>query len=260
MQTKPLLLLLASAAFAALSGSVHAGNYAGNGASGFGGAVGNGSISITDTSSSMTVTFNRGLSGNMDNDLVLYLDTQPGGFSDTSQFSDNGDGGRTAISGFNSGNPSRTLVTFASGFQADYAISIENSFIGVFGLASGGNNSLNFLFGQSQSGVDSDASYSITMTAAQMSMIGLTAGSGQLFAFVGSLDSDTAYRANETIGNSVTTPDGPGSAPNSGFNGTQVFPGSLDYQLVSTPEPATLTLLGVFGAGTLLALRRRKQV
>jgi hypothetical protein len=258
MQTKPLLLLIASAAVAALNSSAQT-TYNGNGASGFGGAVGNGSVTISDTSSSMTVTFNRGLSGNLDNDLVLYLDTQPGGFSDTSQFSDNGDGGRTAISGFNSSNPSRTIATFASGFQADYAISIENSFIGVFGLVAGGNNSLNFLFGQGQSSVDSDASYSITITAAQMSQIGLTAGSGQSFLFVGSEDSDSAYRANETIGNSITTPDGPGSAPNSGFNGTQLFTQSLSYTLVSTPEPSTLALLGIFGAGALMVLHRRRQ-
>jgi hypothetical protein len=256
MQTKPFLLLLASAAVAAFNGSAQT-TYNGNGASGFGGAVGNGSVTISDTATSMTVTFNRGLSGNLDNDLVLYLDTVPGGFADTSQFSDNGDGGRTAISGYNSSNPSRTLLTFASGFQADYAISIENSFIGVFGLAAGGNNSLNFLFGTSQSGIDSQASYSITLTAAQMAQIGLIAGSGQSFAFVGSEDSDTAYRANETIGPSVTVP-GDGSG-NAGFSDGQTFTGSLNYQLVSTPEPSTLALLGVFGVGGLLAARRRKQ-
>jgi PEP-CTERM motif len=256
MQIKSLALLLASATVAASGGFAQT-TYNGNGASGFGGAVGNGSVTISDTATSMTVTFNRGLSGNMDNDLVLYLDTQPGGFSDTSQFSDNADGGRTAISGFNSSNPSRTIASFAAGFGADYAISIENSFIGVFGLASGGNGSLNYLFGQSQSGVDSDASYSITITAAEMAQIGLTAGSGQSFQFVGSEDSDTAYRANETIGNSVTTP-GDGSG-NAGFSNPQVFLGSLSYTLVSTPEPSTLALVGIFGAGALLVLHRRRQ-
>ena len=257
MTTKSLLLLLASTAVAASGGFAQT-TYNGNGGTGFGGAVGNGSVTISDTSSSLTVTFNRGLSGNMDNDLVLYLDTQAGGFSDTSQFSDTADGGRTAISGFNSGNPSRTIAGFAGGFGADYAISIENSFIGVFGLASGGNGSLNYLFGQSQSGVDSDASYSITITAAQMAQIGLTAGSGQTFLFVGSEDSDTAYRSNETIGNSVTTPD-VSSAPNAGFNGSQLFTNSLSYTLVSTPEPSTFALMGIFGTAALFVLRRRRQ-
>lgn len=256
MQKKVFVSLLACATAAASSS--FAATYNGNGATGFGGAVGNGNVNITDTSSSMTITFNRGLSGNMDNDLVLYVDTQPGGFADTSQFSDTADGGRTAISGFNSGNPSRNVVTFASGFQADYAISIENSFIGVFGLAAGGNNSLNFLFGTAQSGVDSDASYSITLNAAQMAQIGLIAGSGQSFLFVGSENSDSAYRANETIGNSVTTPD-TGAAPNGGFNGSQLFTQSLSYQLGTTPEPSTLALLGIFGAGALFVLHRRRQ-
>src|SRR6201986_3440663 len=116
-------------AMLALAATAHAQSvFSGNGATGFGGSVGNGNITISDSASGMNITFNRG-SGNMDNDLVLYLDTQPGGYSDTSQFSDNGDGGRTAISGYNSGNPSRSLVTFPSGFGADYAISIENGFI-----------------------------------------------------------------------------------------------------------------------------------
>jgi hypothetical protein len=224
--------------------------YPGNGATGFGGSVGNGNITISDSLSGMTITLNN--SGGLGNDLVLYLDTQPGGFADTSQFSDNGDGGRTAISGFNSGNPSRALATFSAGFGADYAISIENSFIGVFGLAAGGNNSLNFLFGQSQSG---PGPYSITMTPAQMNQIGLTLGTGQTFYFVGSLISESAYRANETIGPSVTVPDGPGSAPNSGFNGTQTFTSDLAYMLV--PEPATATLIGLGLAGASILRRRR---
>ena len=36
------------------------------------------------------------------------------------------------------------------GFGADHAISIENSSIGVYGLAAGGNGSLTLLFSQSQ--------------------------------------------------------------------------------------------------------------
>jgi hypothetical protein len=231
--------------------------YDGNGATGFGGPVGLGNLTISDTPTSMTVTFNLG-SGTMDNDLVVYLDTTSGGFSDTSQFMDGGygDGGRTAISGYNNGNgPSQTIATFPGGYPMQYAISIENDFIGVFGLAAGGQNSLNYLFGASQSGIDTGPSYSITMTAAQMSQIGLTADSGQTFYFVGSLISESAYRANETIGASSTVPSD-GSTPNAGFNGTQTFSSPLSYTLV--PEPSSIALVVVGLLGAIGMIRRRK--
>jgi len=229
--------------------------YNGNGATGFGGPVGTGSLTISDNAGGMTITLNRG-SGSLNDDCVLYLDTQPGGFADTSQFSDSADGGRTAISGFNAGNPSRSLLTFAPGFDANYAISIENSFIGVFGLAAGGNGSLNYLFGAGQSGNNNAADFSITITPAQMSQIGLTADSGQTFSFVGSLDSDSAYRANETIGSSVTVPAG-GSDPNAGFNGTQTFTGSDTYSLAVAPDASSTFLLLGAGLTAVLAFKRR---
>jgi hypothetical protein len=237
-----LTLLLAS------SLSAYASAYPGNGASGFGGPVGTGSLTINDSLSGMSITLNRG-AGNLNDDLVLYLDTQPGGFADTSAFSDNGDGGRTAISGFNSGNPSRTIASFPNPFGADYAVSIENGFIGVFGLASGGNNSLNYLFGQSQSGINSDPSYTINITAAQMAQIGLTPGSGQTFFFVGSLISTSAYRSDETIGPSV-------SSGNPGFGTPLQFTGDLSYTLV--PEPSSIGLL-LLGAGAFVTARRRRK-
>jgi hypothetical protein len=251
-----IILILSVITSFTLAASVQAQTYLGNGATGFGGPVGNGSVSISDTANSMTITFNVG-TGTMDNDLVLYLNTQAGGFSDTSSFHDAADGGRTAISGYNSGNPSQTVETFASGFGADFAISIENSFIGVFGLAAGGNGSLNYLFGQSQSGINTDPSYSITLNAAQMSQIGLTAGSGQSFSFDGTLISLSAYRANETIGASHTIPD-TGAAPNGGFNGSQVFTAVDNYTLTTVPEPATASLLVMSASAMLLSLRRRK--
>ena len=228
--------------------------YVGNGATGFGGPVGTGSVTISDSLSGMTITLNRG-AGVLNDDLVLYLDTQPGGFNDTSAFMDNADGGRTAISGYNAGNPSQTVAYFTSGFGADYAISIENSFIGVFGLVAGGNGSLNFLFGQGQSGINTDPSYSITISAAQMAQIGLTAGSGQTFDLVGSLDSTSAYRSDETIGTSVTVPgDGAGNA---GFSNPQTFITSDIYTL-AIPEPSALALFGLSGLAAMRLFRSRK--
>ena len=211
--------------------------YLGNGDTGFGGAVGTGNVTISDTATSMTITLNRG-SGQLNDDLVLYLNTgQPGGFSSNATFNDNDDGGRTAISGANNSNPSRSLVTFAPSFTANYAISIQDSFIGVFGLSATG--SPNYLFGASQSGNNSDASYSITMSAAQMANIGLTAGSGGVFSFEGTYISATAYRSNEAIGASNAT------GTNPGFYDSLTFSGADSYQLDSvTPEPSTFIVAG----------------
>ena len=220
----------------------------GNGATGFGGPVGTGSVTITDSAGGMNVTLNRG-AGALNDALVLYFDTQPGGFVDNSTFGDNGDGGRTAISGTNNGNPSKTLVSLP--FAADYGMAIENGFIGVFSLASGGNNSFTFQFGQGQSGNNFDPSYTINISPAQMLQMGLTAGSGQTFQFVGSYISTSAYRSNETIGASVTVPsDGAGNA---GFGNPQTFTQGISYTLVPEPTSITMCLLGTIG----FALRRR---
>jgi len=236
--------------------SAQADVYSGNGASGFGGSVGGGNLTLSDTATSLTFTFNRG-SGTHGNDLVVYLDTQLGGFTDTSSFSDNADGGRTAVSGYSGG--SRTTATFASGFGADYALSIENGFIGVFQLVAGGSGSLQYLFGQAQSGNASDPSFSITLSAAQMAQIGLTANSGQSFSLEGSLISTSGYRANETIGTSVTTPGTLGDTPNGGFSGSQVFSTAPTFTLIApVPEPSTMALCAISGLATLAMLRRRR--
>jgi hypothetical protein len=244
--------IIISAAVIGLATSAQAAVYPGNGATGFGGAIGTGSVDITDSAGGMTIKLNRG-AGSLNDALVLYLDTQPGGFVDNLTFADNADGGRTAISGTNNGNPSKTLVSLP--FAADYALDIENGFIGVFGLASGGNGSLNFLFGQAQTGNPNDPTYSLNISPAQMAQLGLTANSGQSFEFVGSYISTSAYRSNETIGPSITVPaDGAGNA---GFSNPQTFTQGLSYTLV--PEPATIALLvlGIIGIVPLVRWRMR---
>jgi hypothetical protein len=55
--------------------------------------------------------------------FVLYIDSQSGGFGDTSTFSDGTDGLRKAISGFD-GGANRSLLTMPSGFLPDYAIAL----------------------------------------------------------------------------------------------------------------------------------------
>src|ERR1700733_9338528 len=109
--TLGLFLAAATASFGA--------TYNGNGNAGFNGSLGNSVLTVSDSGGNVNFSLAAGAAIGGDN-IVFYIDSAAGGFSDTSTFSDNADGGREAISGFNSGNPSRTLATFASGFTADY--------------------------------------------------------------------------------------------------------------------------------------------
>src|SRR6188472_1782960 len=91
--------LFSSPAYAALvlqqgDGAVPA-VYANGGGGGFGGTLGNGSISMDVVGANLNIAFSP---GNALNDIVaLYLDTRSGGFVDA-DMRDHADGGRTAIS------------------------------------------------------------------------------------------------------------------------------------------------------------------
>src|SRR5436190_9922484 len=132
-------LLLAS------SLGAYAATYSGNGNSGFGGPIGLGSLTLTDNGTTVFGQVNKG--PNSFNDvLVLYIDSQAGGFTDTSGFGDGADGLRKAISGFD-GGANRSLLTFG-GFSPDYAIALgpaSDNFGGLWQLNNGGANSLNFV-------------------------------------------------------------------------------------------------------------------
>src|SRR2546429_8828384 len=75
----------------ALCLSVRAADYSGNGKTGFGGPIGQGSLSLTDDGTTISGTVTKG-AGSFDNALVLYVDSVPGGVSDTSGFNDGGGG------------------------------------------------------------------------------------------------------------------------------------------------------------------------
>ena len=98
-------------------------NYAGNGNTGFGGAVGNGVLSVTDDHTNITVNLQRGNSGNLDNLLVIYIDTGTGTATNTAWFTSTGGDEQRAISGFDGGN--RSLLVFTNGFKPSYAVAIK---------------------------------------------------------------------------------------------------------------------------------------
>jgi hypothetical protein len=222
--------------------------YGGNGATGFGGPVGNGSLTVSDAGGNVTFTFNPsgGFSGN---DLVLYLDTTPGGLSDTSTLVDpsNGnDGGEEAASGENTGNGSRSTVYFPAGFGANFALGFENNvYTALYSL--GSNGSITYVTGGAPA---YGGPYTVTIPEATL---GLAPGGS--FSFDGTLTSTSAYRSNETIGPSVTAPDNGGDAPNAGFYGTTTFLAADTYTTTGVPEPVSIGLVASAG---LLSIGRRR--
>src|ERR1051325_6657675 len=119
MRTK--LCISIVAAIAAVSLSLQAATYSGNGQSGFGGPIGLGSLTLTDNGTTVSGTVNKGPNG-FNDVLVLYIDSAAGGFADTSGFADGADGLRKAISGFD-GGANRSVLTF-NGMLPDYAIAL----------------------------------------------------------------------------------------------------------------------------------------
>lgn len=256
--------LAAMTLLAPLAAHAQTTTYRGNGGTGFGGILGNGSLTVSSDQTAGTITFAfNPTTGNTFNsgDVVVYLDTKTGGFADTSTFSDDDDGARQAISGFktnnpdNGGGPSRTQVNFAPGFNADYGISFDNTgFNGVFALASGGKGSFTFVTGQNAPTSGSDT---VTFNAADLGI-----APGGTFTFVSSLISDSAYRSNETVGTSTTAPGTTGATPNAGFTGSTTFQSSNAYTFgtpAAAPEPGSMVPLamGAFALGGLVIARRR---
>ena len=215
--------------------------FSGNGATGFGGGVGNGSLTVTDDGTNLTLSLATSGSSLNGNSFVLYLSTGAAGISDTSSLMDNQDGGRTAISGYNGSNAftgsstpvvTQTVATFPTGFTASYALSFEDGYVGLFALPpnqSATSTNLTYITGMSQNGEPDVVTF-------PLADIGVS--QAQSFALDGTLISTTAYRSNETIGASSV-------ASNPGFTGGLTFSGYDTY--TTTPEPASIGILAAGG-------------
>jgi hypothetical protein len=87
--------------------------------SGGSGPVGDGNMSMSNTVNTVFAGFNKG-TGSFTDNLVMFIDCVPGGFTTTSGFTNSANALEIAISG--SYKTSRSIANFAPGFAADYAI------------------------------------------------------------------------------------------------------------------------------------------
>ncbi|WP_445749024.1 T9SS type A sorting domain-containing protein [Polaribacter sp.] len=143
--------------------------YSGNENSGFGGAIGNATMTINDDGTTVTCNFTKG-AGGFNDTMVMYISNGSNGRNVINgDVNDGNDANRRAISNTGSGD-----LTFPAGFQATHAIAINTGFGGLWSIPSTGtigNNGLGFVAAVGQPATSSTASFSFTFTWAN---IGLT--------------------------------------------------------------------------------------
>ncbi len=177
--------------------------YTANGGSGFGGPIGNSTMTISHDATNITISVDR--AGDLgSNNMVMYIDTGASGRTVINgDVNDDGDGGRKAVSKFGSGD-----LNFPPGFEASYAIYGDAGFMGMFGIpATGivGNNGLNFITGVGNASADP---FVLTVSWAQL---GLT--STDSFSFV-----VTYGNPNDPSGNMFSSNEGYGDGILNGGN------------------------------------------
>jgi len=187
---------------AVADGVVNLGEYVGFSTginAGFGDVIGAGSELHIDTDGSGTLSIGLVSGGGGLNDaVVIYIDTGVGGFADTGSFTDTADPLRRAISGTDGTNSS--VLTFASGFEADYALGIEAGFAGLWELTTGSHTFVNSasLIPTGNSGA---GQWEMTLS---LSDLGLAPGA--TFRYVATyLNSGNAFRSDEFHGVAAST-------------------------------------------------------
>ncbi len=262
---------LASAAAFVLSLSAQAATttatYNGNGNAGFDGAVGDGMLTFSSDGTTLNGTITNGSTGSGYNDTtVIYVDSVAGGFTTTSGFTDSGtDNLRASISGFSTNTNTRATLNFATGFAADYAIAFgptSAQFGAVFQLANNGSFTYIGSINISPTGAaGSGANVSPTFTfSLPLSYIGspttfnfaTTYLDGGTFVNTATNAMDSAYRSNETYGNSITDTTTPTNTNNIGQDTA-----TLGFLTFPVPEPGTWAMMILGGLGLLIGFQRR---
>lgn len=230
--TNPIGLVLALAFPALVMGQV---TYNGNGNTGFGGTLGSGDITINDGGTTINFTFNAGASFN--DELVIYIDSEAGGFTNTSTFNDGGSGDllRNSISGFDGSN--RTTVNFPSGFEADFAIALNTGFAGLWELSATGAHTF---ITNANIANPSGNTYTFDVDFADLN----TTDIQEAFRLVATyLNGSNVFRSNEAIGDGIT-------GGNPGSNGNITFNTYFEYSSGDEGGLATTTSAGNWSASS----------
>ncbi len=165
---KAMSLFIFITVFFAYSGFAQT-TYNGNGNTGFGDPVGSSSLVFDDDGTTITGTFTKG-SSSFNNEMVIYIDSDTGGFNSTANFDDpnSGDKLRRAIAGYGGfAGSTRSIVNFPSGFEPDYAIAINTGFGGLWELIN--NAAFTFITGVGQPSSATDPSFSFSFNWSDIS-------------------------------------------------------------------------------------------
>lgn len=226
-----------------------AATYNGNGNTTWGGAIGAGTLTLTDNGTTLNGSLTTG--GNLNgNAFVLYIQTAAGGFTTTAGFNDNGDQLRSALSQYG-GVGQQSTMNFTTGFAPNYGIALQPAsginFGGLWQLANGGSGTQNFVanINLSPTGADTAGTYTFSVSLASLGLTG-----GQSFEFVGLQVSTSGFSSPEILGGTVTG--------TSGWNNTQTVATFSSYTTTPVPEPSTVTLCGLSGLTTMYLFRRRR--
>jgi hypothetical protein len=247
--------------------------YDGNGGTSFGGPVGDGMLTLTNDGTTLTGTFTAGNNSNTFtayDELVIYISTGGGaatGSNSTASFMDdggraNGDELREAVSGYDAtstGGTVQSVVNFAPGFYANYAIALSPvgvQYSGVYGLPGSSNpgaTATSFSYFNTANLTPTASAGPYTFSIA-LSVIGSPTSFEFATTYLDSHDTDTINRSNEAFNSVVDVSD----PANTGSPGEDTV--SVGENLYVVPEPGTWALLG---AGALLGVgfqRRRSRV